>query len=385
MRNLFPLLFFATGLGAQSGALSLQSLLDSAEARSLTLERFSVQEEISRTQYLAGYIFQPLQVQYTWGQIDGPFQDYQFQFQQSLGNPFALGSRIALQNSATELARLRGQSGLFHLQANIYQAYAGWYFQSRMAAHSDSLSQELKAAAEQMGAQSEAGALLAAEYLALRRDQLAAKHRSIRLSEAARSDRDYLELACQCSIDGYYPERPPLWEKELEEGQLFEAEQEAQALHRQSQRKLANRDRLPGFFLGYTNQQLNLIPGFEAYTLGAQIPLFPGSTQQEAQLAKLREAEEKLKRQELSQQRQLERARLKTKKIQLQQSLSQADLPWPEALRQVKMQYAAGALSADRFAKHVQDCREAAIEREQLWLALYRTQAQLNHLNASTP
>ena len=74
-------MLLAAAAGMSQRPVSLQALQDSARERNRNLQQLALDIEKAEKQYLPYSGIGNTNVQYNFGQIDGPAQDYQWQFQ----------------------------------------------------------------------------------------------------------------------------------------------------------------------------------------------------------------------------------------------------------------------------------------------------------------
>lgn len=369
----------------QEQPIAFQSILDSALSNSPALQAEALNQD--RADYavspLAG--LGPLNLQYSYGQLDGTFLDYQWQVTQRLGNPVTGLKNLALDRVGQDLARQSLRLSQARLKADLATAYASWYHQGQILARFAQVSPLIAKAKKTATAQLTAGQIDALQYqkiLKLSR-QIAWEEQQHRAQkrEALRILSNWSGLNLT-SKQPYPPQTGPLPSSDsLEQADLIA--QVRQLELRQAELKLEQQQAewAPNFSIGYINQQLNGVAGLEGVLFGAQIPLFQTQQHQKAQIARVEKEQRSLRN---AQSEALRGARLRDllqDRAELSALLHDKNLSSEEkALASLQARLETGKIDPTDFLKHAQSILNAQQQSQSIAQAIAALTAEIQFL-----
>lgn len=381
------LLLTAAVAGWSQKSVTYEALLDSTRAQNINLQQLKLEVERARKQNQPYAGIGNTQVQYQWGEIDGPAQDYQVQVQQNLGNPLAGIKQFEVQKAAVKNSELQLELKGAWLQQQLLRNYAGWYSNSQILQTQLELKKSFEAAMAVAKKQLQAGEISKLEVGFAKGRYLQATQNVTQARQQMLQYQSMLEVLSAMDLSGYQPEKPQLAITLPQDTaanlyqQFYNSKMEL--ARQQKQRSATNF--FPSLFVGYTNQQLDNVPGYQAYTVGARIPLFDVSTYQTRQLAQIdyQQAEMEKNLQLLRMKSRL--AALRKQQEQILESLKETDMDPRELngdLRIARKRYELGEIDMLELSQSLDALAAAYISQQKLTQSLYEVQAEIIYLTA---
>ena len=373
---------------AQSG-VSLQKVMDSALAHSPALKGSELGMEKARYQNAPVPWLGNTNVQYNYGQIDGPTIDYQWQFTQTLGNPLRIAKGLKLRNAQVQESELEYKLSRGALEMQVRQNYAQWQHGWKMYQLREKVSAYYRKALQAAKEKLQRGEISTVEkaYVQTRQvKSLKAKNSAYRL---AMQGRQQLEALSNLNLSGKIPQADS-----INLGlQMFQS-QDSTNIHRRLQSARIQTATLraenqkanlwPSLRVGYLNQQLDKVAGYDVVMVGAQIPLFSGSAHQQRQAAEVQARQTALEQENYQRQRRGSIRALEDRHNQLiadlreiQQGISEPD----KNLDKLLLLYQKGEISVEQFSQNLESITEGLVSKEELLMQLKMIEASLQYLN----
>lgn len=371
---------------AQDG-ISMQLLLDSALLRNTDLQKIQLEIERAETINRAYNGIGSTNVSYTYGQIDGPDQDYQWQISQPLGNPVA-----GLANSKVREARVNNFQIEYELnkawvKMQVEKAYAGWQAWYRIKQINQNLRETYQKALKVAERQKSAGEVGATEVgFAKGRYAEAIKQENLAYQEVLRYVYQ-LEVLSRTSLTEREPHPlDPIAELATAGADsigLMGRYYQSKVALAEENRALSGSRFVPSFSVGYFNQQLAGIQGYQGFTLGAIIPLFNVSTYQNRQLANIDLAQSEVEASQGLWQRQSRIQQLDRQRENIIVQLAELSMDPQETeagLEIIRRRYELGEIDMLVLSQSLSAISAAEISQMQLMLSLQQLQSELNYL-----
>jgi cobalt-zinc-cadmium resistance protein CzcA len=390
MRNTFLLIFcFLIKLAFAQQQYALSELLDSALSRNIDLKKLELEIEKATRQDRSYNGIGSTSVNYTYGQIDGPDQDYQWQIIQPVGNPLAAIANAQLRDARIANQELNYELNREWMQMKLHQAYASWQAWYRIR----EIREEIKltygdavSVAENQFAEGE----ISKVDLSFVKGRFVEALNSENSALQQQLQQEYiLELITRMPVRGSQPELIGLpggsLQSKKDSGSLYQSYYESRLKLASETFDKSNSRLFPSFNVGYFNQQLQGIEGFDGFSLGAKVPLFNVINYQERQLARIAAEQESLGLEQSLWQRQ---RRLEQLELQRQQIFDQVtDLRLdPEAtddnLEIMRSSYELGEIDMLELSQKVEALSAAEINQLLLLMRLHAIQAEINYLIA---
>jgi len=386
-RILTFLILTAAVAGWSQQSIAYEALLDTAKARNINLQQLKLEVERARKQNQPYTGIGSTQLQYNWGEIDGPAQDYQVQVQQNLGNPLAGIKQFEVQKAAVKNSELQLELRGAWLQQQLLSAYAGWYSNWQILQTQLELKKSFEAAMAVAKKQLEAGEISKLEVGFAKGRYLQATQNATQARQQLLRYQSMLEVLSAMNLADYKPSEPQLALEMPKDtaASLYQEFYNSQMELARQQKQRSMTDFFPSLFVGYTNQQLDFVPGYQFYTVGAQIPLFNISTYQNRQLAEIdyRQAEMEKNLQLLRVNSRLKALREQRK--QILESLKETDIDpgeLSEDLRIARKRYELGEIDMLELSQSLDALAAAYISQQKLMQSLYEVQAEILYLTA---
>ncbi|MDZ7845666.1 MAG: TolC family protein [Owenweeksia sp.] len=386
-RILTFLLLMAALAGWSQQSISFESLLDTARSQNINLQQLKLEVERTRRQNQPHAGIGSTQLQYNFGEVDGPAQDYQVQIQQNLGNPLAGIKQFKVQKAAVKNSELQLELKGAWLQQQLLTAYAGWYSHWQILQTQLELKNSFKAAIAVAQKQLEAGEISKLEVGFARGRYLQATQNATQARQQMLQFQSLLEVLSAMELSDFQPGKleMPIAIPQDTLTSLYEQFYNSQMELARQQKQKSMTNFFPSLFVGYTNQQLDYIPGYEFYTLGARIPLFDVSTYQNRQLSVIdfQQAEMEKNLQLLRMKSRL--GALREQREQILKSLSETDLKpndLSEDLRLARKRYELGEIDMLELSQSLDALAAAYISQQKLMQSLYEVQAEILYLTA---
>ena len=391
MRTVLFLILLSFFSAAQSQhQYSLAELQDSALKRNADLRQLRLEIDKARHQNRALNGLGNTTVNYTFGQIDGPDQDYQWQITQPIGNPLAGITNTQLRRASITSQQLNYELNKEWVKMQVEQAYAGWQGWHRI----EEVRSEIKAAY--------VSALEVAEKQLARGEisKVALGFIQGRLMEAIQEENQalqqklnqayILELLTRLSLEDSQPEKLelPLLDdvNASDSGLLYDEYYRSKVALAEEQLQNRNSRLFPSFSVGYFNQQLQGIEGYDGFMVGARVPLFNLSNYQSRQLSKISLEQSNLETQQRIWERNSRMRQLKLQRKQLFSQLSDLRLTEGETDRNiatVRKSYTLGEIDMLVLSNSLSALGAAEINQQKLLIRLHQLQAELNYLNTT--
>ncbi len=384
---LLIILGILTHSGHAQRETSLQELLDSALNKNADLQKIQLDIEKAKKLNHPYNGIGATNVSYTYGQIDGPDQDYQWQINQPLGNPISSLAQSKLREARVNNYQIEYELNKAWLQMQIEQAYAGWQAWYRIREINTSLKETYEQALLVAERQKDLGELSKTEVGFARGRYAEAMNQENQAYREALRYVYQLEVLTRTSLDNATPE--PIYPLDM----LAPPRGSAEGLiHRYYQSKLTVAEKnktlsdsrfAPSFSVGYFNQQLQGIAGYDGFTLGAKIPLFNVSTYQNRQMASIDLAQSRVEVSQKLWQRQSKVQQLMRQKENLLTQLKDLNIDpsdIQEDLKIVRSSYQHGEIGMLVLSQSLNALSAAEISQLQLLLSLRQIQSEINYL-----
>lgn len=390
MKKLIIVLLLAwCGSGIGQEVVSLESLVDSAQERNADLRK--LQLEINKAQKM-NRAFNGLgktSVNYMHGQIDGPDIDYQWQITQPLGNPLSGIANTQLRQARIESYQLEYELNKAWVRMEVQKAYAGWQSWLR--------TREIRGQIRETYAQ----ALTVAEkqYAIGDIDKTEVGFARGRYAEALQEENTalqqelnfvyQLEVIVQSSLQGKIPvplSIPSSGSIDVPDStSLFNEYYQSRVALARENKELSGTRFFPSFSIGYFNQQLGGIPGFDGVSVGASIPLFDVSTYQERQLARISLEQSQVEAEQNTWQRNSRYQQLQVQQTEINshlENLRSDSAETTDNLNIIRRKYELGEIDMLTMSQTINALSAAEISQSQLLLRLEQIKAELNYLNS---
>jgi len=218
-------------------------------------------------------------INYQRGQLDGPLIDNSWTIQQSIGNIPANFRRSEMADHQIELANKEYHLAKKQVAADIRKAWNNWTYSKRqvrfLEEQSDLLQKSMKQA-EEMIEEGESGKL---EILSISGQLMSIENELIKGKKLLNENTKNLKQLCFCnelpdSISQYSRYE---WSNSLDSLTLdpaFTLRNKQQMKTISSSIKVSKAQYFPEAYVGYVNQSLNNITGFQSFQIGLSIPIF---------------------------------------------------------------------------------------------------------------
>lgn len=367
--------------------VSMQELLDSALNRNADLQKIELEIERAETMNRVYNGIGKTNLTYTYGQIDGPEQDYQWQVNQTLGNPVSGAVNNKVRQARISSFEIEYKLNKAWVRMQVEKAYAGWQAWHQIKEINQALRETYQQALKVAERQSSIGELGKTEVgFAKGRYAEAIKLENQAYQESLRYVYQ-LELLSRVDLTDLNPEALDFSASPTQEStdslSLMDKYYLSRVALAEKNRELSGSRFVPSFSVGYFNQQLNGIEGFDGFTVGAKIPLFDVSTYQNRQLASIDLAQSEVEANQGLWQRQSRIQQLSQQRDKLLSQLVELSIDPKETAAQlqiIRKNYELGEIDMLVFSQFLSALSSAEISQAQMILSLHQIQAELNYL-----
>lgn len=260
-------------------SLTLDSAISYAMKNDLYLKEADATLEQVRNERGAVWNMSPMQVNYQFGQIDGPDQDYNFSVSQNLGSPLEILYKAKWQAARTESAESRHMETKAFVTLEIEHLYEQWRYRYALYELHQDQRQLWAETLEWAKKQRDEGAMSEADYLLFRAKWIDAR------KVEQKAEQDFLVASNELQLRTGVSEPPSIPHHEVWSpivGNVVDTTgsplvMEPYRLDMESARARLNMEKstyFPQVNVGYFNQQLGGIPGFQGWSVGLQVPIW---------------------------------------------------------------------------------------------------------------
>lgn len=291
--RLMTVLLMLAGYSYAQKPISLNAVLDSAKNRNPELMVSKSQYQQSKASPAPVEGIGATSLSLTYGQIDGPIdEDYQFQIQQPLGNPVKGMYERRKKQSQVELSSLEIELQEAYLLMVVSRAYAQWSFCRQEVALRHIQLQYYDSAAAASQQLYNAGELSNVEFGLSQSRLLTAREIYFSAFKEQTIARQTIESLCMMPLGGFFP--ADSLSRRFVGGSIQPVAGNLQQQRLAASQKIAEQQLAattaalaPSFSVGYFNQQLNGISGYQGVMAGIDIPLLKPGSHKQRQVARL--------------------------------------------------------------------------------------------------
>lgn len=370
--------------------IAMSTLLDSAKVRNAELR--VMQSRYQQAQASPGPVggIDATNISLTYGQIDGPVaEDYQVQVQQPLGNPVKGIYEKRKRESEVELASTELRLQEAYLEMALGKAYARWssaYQQFNLREQQRNYYDSATASSQRLF---ETGEISAVEWGLSQSRMLAAKEMYFSAYSQYSEAQQQLEAICLMDLNEFLPADSLSGGLSLSvpapsNGELQEQRLQAQEKVAERQLAITGAAMAPSFSVGYFNQQLNGISGYQGIMAGVDIPLLKIGNYKQRQIARLELEQAEINRSSQSYQltRQIEMLRQQRQVIGEQlldsDNLNASDLE--QSMASALRLFKGGEIDFIQLSQMMDGLVDGYVRQQNLYYQLYSINAELKYL-----
>lgn len=281
-------LFIAGFSQANAQTFSLQQAIDSASVNHAAYKNLDLALEQSLNNEKATFKLGNTSFNYTFGQINDDYQDWQWQLDQDLGNLFLMGASKKLMEANTDQVRLEQVIKKNLLDYQVQESWFNWYFSYQKQSQYNIWLPKLNQVSNSLQQAFELGEIAAKDKLSI--ENLLIKLRQEALSAAKKlneskatlstwTGNEQLERPTSINLDAF------LLQANDSLANVFHQKNEAELNALDLKVRQEKSKRLPEFSVGYFNQQIVGTRGLNGFRAGIGIPLFSAQEKRNAQNA----------------------------------------------------------------------------------------------------
>ncbi len=291
----YSILIIAMGLGLIASGqrpLALETLLDSARARNSDVRIMKSRYQQAQVSPATVAGIDATGFSFNYGQVNGPANgDYQLQIIQPLGNPVKGIYERRKRDSEVELAFIElGLQGAY-LEMSVEKAYAQWstaYQKYELRKLQKTFYDSATASSQRLF---DLGEINTVEWGLSQSRMMAAKEMYFSAYTEYTNSRQQLEALCRMNLEGFVPDDTPglsisLVQKEGAGGKLQQQRLSIQQDVAEKQLAVSGAAMAPSFSVGYLNQKIDDVVGYQGVVAGVSIPLLKMGNYKERKIAR---------------------------------------------------------------------------------------------------
>ncbi len=291
----YSILIIAMGLGLIASGqrpVALETLLDSARARNSDVRIMKSRYQQAQVSPAAVAGIDATGFSFNYGQVNGPANgDYQLQIIQPLGNPVKGIYERRKRDSEVELAFTElGLQGAY-LDMSVEKAYAQWstaYQKYELRKLQKTFYDSATASSQRLF---DLGEINTVEWGLSQSRMMAAKEMYFSAYTEYTNSRQQLEALCRMKLEGFVPDDTPGFSISLVEidgtgGKLQQQRLSIQQDVAEKQLAVSGAAMAPSFSIGYLNQKIDGVVGYQGVVAGVSIPLLKMGNYKERKIAR---------------------------------------------------------------------------------------------------
>ena len=310
---------------ANSQNMSIEQAVDSASVNHAAYKNLDLALEQSLNNEKATFKLGNTSFNYTYGQINDDYQDWQWQLNQDLGNLFLLGASKRLMEASTEQLRLEQEIKKNLLDYQVKESWFNWYFSFQKNDQYGIWLPKLDQVGTSLNQAFEVGELSMKDKLTI--ENLLVKLRQEALNTSNQLQESKADLSTWTGNESFDTPTTVNVESYLLQSSdsisnLFYQKNEAELNRLNMVVKQEKSKRLPEFSVGYFNQQIVGLKGLNGFNASVGIPIFSSQERRKAQNAEIQKQIKSNEQEQLITAYEQQLKALKTNKTRLQQSLA---------------------------------------------------------------
>ncbi len=257
---------------------ALKMMIEEAQSQNPEIQKAQLRIDKANSYKTQAFEIPATNISYQRGQIDGPEIDYSWNVQQSLGNIPANFRRQKMAEAQIELAEKEFHLAKKKLAADMRKAWNDWIFslqQVNFLQEQDELLKQSMSQAEEMINKGERGRL---ETLSLSGQLMSIQNELIKSRKRLNEDSQTLKQLCFCDE---LPEAGVKYSSyqftqsvdSLTLDPAFTQRNEQQVKAAETNIKVGQAQYFPNAYVGYVNQSLQNVTGYQSVQVGISIPI----------------------------------------------------------------------------------------------------------------
>ncbi len=280
---LFLFLLNTSSMQAQQNALGLHELVQLSQQNNIAIKLIELEKRQWQSQGKASYVLAPMQAGIQYGQNDGIEKDIFWDVTQDIGSPWTIRMRKAMAEAGENWAAEKKELTAQELSYLIHAHYYNWVSRKQLHVTYSSFSVFTKEVHQHAGNMLKAGEISQLEFVLL--SQLSTvlwQKMQVTYTDLTQLQAELLYLAgiSQASLKDTILEALPYVPSALLRATFFKS-YEAEWAHLKKKEQVMRWENAPALQVGYFNQTLQNVQGFQGFKAGLSAPLvFSGRKQQ---------------------------------------------------------------------------------------------------------
>lgn len=285
------MMFLAFGsLNAQERAVSMDDVVEMAKANHANFKNLPIALEQSKSREKATFQLGNTSFDYTYGEINEDVNDWQWQFDQSLGNLFHMSAARKAAEAGTDFVQSEQLLQEQFMISQVKSLWFKWYFAEQSLEQINEWLPELQEINNTLKQARAAGELNLKDQFSVESIVLSLSKQQLKASMTRESALAELSKWCGEPINGVPQAIPSTdWLNNTSDSisTLFTQSQQAELQWMELQIKEAKAQYAPEFRVGYFQQRIVNLTGLQGFKAGISMPLFSSAPKQTAKIRSL--------------------------------------------------------------------------------------------------